>query len=138
MWRRDFANHILDELETGSISQHKIWFSDEAHFQLNGYVNKQNWCHWVTGNHHLSAVSTLQAKRITLCCVLSSKRLNGPIFIDGMVTGMKYRELLERHFSIEAGRLIMTRLNWFMQDGGLVPIELLTSSCGLEWRLMSD
>ena len=53
-----------------------------------------------------------------MCCVLSSKRLIGPIFIDGMVTGMKYRELLEHHFSIEAGRLIMTRLNWFMQDGG--------------------
>ena len=115
--RRDFANHMIAELENGSISEHKIWFSDEAHFQLNGYVNKQNWRHWGTENPHLSAISPLHPQRVTVWCAISSKRIVGPVFIDGMVTGVKYRELLERHFGPEAGRLNMTRRYWFMQDG---------------------
>ena len=38
--RRDFANHIVEELQNRSIRKHKIWFSDKAYFQLNGYLNK--------------------------------------------------------------------------------------------------
>ena len=31
----------------------KIIFSDESHFDLGGYVNKQNCCIWGTENSHL-------------------------------------------------------------------------------------
>ena len=30
-------------------------FSDEAHFDLGGYVNKQNWCIWGTESHAFKA-----------------------------------------------------------------------------------
>ena len=35
-----------------SILEKKIVFSDEAHFDLGGYVNKQNSCIWGTENPH--------------------------------------------------------------------------------------
>ena len=41
--RRDFENHMIEDLENGFISKHKIWFNDETHFQLNGYLGKQKW-----------------------------------------------------------------------------------------------
>lgn len=37
---------MMEMLERREIDPFKIWFSDEAHFHLQGYVNKQNWCHW--------------------------------------------------------------------------------------------
>ena len=36
---------MIKELENGSINEHKVWFRDESHFQLNNYIAKQNWRH---------------------------------------------------------------------------------------------
>ena len=82
-----------------------------------GYLNKQNWCHWVTENSHLSVVSPLHPQKFMMWCAMSSKRLIGPIFIDGIGTEMKYRKLLEHHFDPEVGSLNMTSRYCFMQDG---------------------
>ena len=38
-----FSHLILSKFEDLSIDPGKIWFSDEAHFWLSGYVNKQNY-----------------------------------------------------------------------------------------------
>ena len=43
MRRGNFANHMVEQFENGSIEEHKIWFNDKTHFQLNGYLNKQKW-----------------------------------------------------------------------------------------------
>ena len=79
---------------------------------MNGYLNKQNWRHWGTGNPHLSVASPLHAQKITVSCVISSNRTIGPIFIDCMVTGVKYRELLDHYFDPENN---MASWNWFIQ-----------------------
>ena len=38
--------------EDADFGKKKIIFSDEAHFDLGGYVNKQNWRIWGTENPH--------------------------------------------------------------------------------------
>ncbi|XP_020297470.1 uncharacterized protein LOC109862000 [Pseudomyrmex gracilis] len=43
-----------------------IWFSDEAHFWLNGYVNKQNCRIWSTENPHEYETTTLHPQRADL------------------------------------------------------------------------
>ena len=43
--RPQFANFILEQ---GDGFSEKIIFSDEAHFYLNGCVNKKNCCIWVS------------------------------------------------------------------------------------------
>lgn len=50
-----------------------IWFSDEAHFYLTGYCNKQNQRMWSTENPHSLNESPLFPKRITIWAALSSK-----------------------------------------------------------------
>ena len=108
VWRRDFANHLVKEFKNGSIGVHKIWFSDETHFQLNGYLKKQNWRRWGTEYPHLSVVSPLHPQKITMWCAISSKRIIHPMFTDGMVIGMKCRELLEEDFDPEASCFNLT------------------------------
>ena len=46
----------------------KIIFSDEAHFDLGGYVNKQNCRIWGTENPHAYIEKPIQPKRVTVCC----------------------------------------------------------------------
>ena len=40
--RLKFANLMLEKMDRGEININKIWMSDKAHFDLTGYVNKQN------------------------------------------------------------------------------------------------
>ncbi|GFY07998.1 DUF4817 domain-containing protein [Trichonephila clavipes] len=41
--RDDFANQMLTMIDSEGFDVGCIWFTDEAHFHLNGFVNKQNW-----------------------------------------------------------------------------------------------
>ncbi|GBM44771.1 hypothetical protein AVEN_164927-1 [Araneus ventricosus] len=41
--RFDFANEILTMVDNEGFDVGCIWFTDEAHLHLNGFVNKQNW-----------------------------------------------------------------------------------------------
>ncbi|KAK9759090.1 Helix-turn-helix domain (DUF4817) [Popillia japonica] len=57
--RFDFANEIIERIENGSMSLQRVWRSDVSHFDVSGYVNKQNWRHWGTDNPHLAVVCYL-------------------------------------------------------------------------------
>lgn len=115
--RLDFANLMLEKIEKNEINIKKIWFSDEAHFHLNGYVNKQNWRHWGTEPPHLAISTLAHPQRLTVWCAISSSVIIGPIFIDGNVTGDKYQELLERDFFPQIRRRRLARDYWYQQDG---------------------
>ena len=43
---RVFADRVLEQLEVNPNFAKQIIFSDEAHFWMNGYVNKQNYRIW--------------------------------------------------------------------------------------------
>ena len=69
------------------------------------------------GYSYLSVVSPLHQQKIMVWYAISSKQTNDPIFFNGMIAGMKYRELLVHHFCPKAGRLNVTCRYWFFQDG---------------------
>ena len=48
------------------LAQKKIIFSDEAHFELGGYVNKQNFRIWGTENPHAYIEKATHQKRVTV------------------------------------------------------------------------
>ena len=115
--RFDFANVIIEMMESGQLDPRQIWFSDEAHFHLRGYVNKQNWRHWGSENPHLAVPSPLHPQRVTVWCALSSTNIIGPIFIEGNVTAEKYKQLLNDQFLPKIKSLHRIRQFWFQQDG---------------------
>ncbi|XP_033213870.1 uncharacterized protein LOC117170932 [Belonocnema kinseyi] len=50
--RRIFVNWAEQQLENDPDFHRKIIFSDEAHFWLHGFVNKQNMRYWSGSNPH--------------------------------------------------------------------------------------
>ncbi|GFU79344.1 DUF4817 domain-containing protein [Trichonephila clavipes] len=48
----------------------RILFSDEAHFWLNGYVNKQNCRIWNEANPQVYAETPLHPETLTVWCAL--------------------------------------------------------------------
>ena len=50
------------------LTKKKNYFSDEAHFDLGGYVNKQNCRIWGTKNLHAYIEKPMHPKRVTVWC----------------------------------------------------------------------
>jgi hypothetical protein len=70
------------------------WFSDEARFHLNDYINKQNIQFWTLENPRHTVANPLHPQRVTVCCALSRTRIFSPVLINGTVTSDVYLSLL--------------------------------------------
>ncbi|GFX21151.1 putative DD41D transposase [Trichonephila clavipes] len=93
----------------------RILFSDEAHFWLNGYVNKQNCRIWSEANPQVYVETPLHPERLTVWCALWA----GGILL---------------HKTMKATTLQSMEL-WFQQDGATchtarVTIDLLKDTFG--------
>ncbi|GFW51977.1 probable RNA-directed DNA polymerase from transposon X-element [Trichonephila clavipes] len=58
----------------------RILFSDEAHFWLNGYVNKQNCRIWSEANPQVYVETPLHREKLTVWCALWAGGIIGPYF----------------------------------------------------------
>ncbi|GFW40801.1 putative transposable element [Trichonephila clavipes] len=59
----------------------RILFSDEAHFWLNGYVNKQNCRIWSEANPQEYAETPLHPEKLTVWCVLWAGGILNDLFV---------------------------------------------------------
>ena len=62
--------------------QKKIIFSNDAHFDLGGYVNKQNCCIWGTANPHAYIEKPTHPKQVTVFCGFWSRSIIGQFFFE--------------------------------------------------------
>ena len=60
----------------------KIIFPNEAHFDLGGYVNKQNYRIWGTENPHEYIEKPSHPKRVTVWCGFWSRGIIGTFFFE--------------------------------------------------------
>jgi hypothetical protein len=65
---REFINWMLENQKLDGSFSKKLIFSNEAHFQLDGYVNTQNCQIWVTENPRVIHEKPLHAQRATVWC----------------------------------------------------------------------
>lgn len=112
-----FANTIVDTIDKQEFDVNMVWFSDEAHFHLDGYVNKQNCRIWGTENPHFAIEKSLHPKRVTVWCAMSSRGIIGAIFIEGTVTAERYVKILENDLIPIIQSDPDFEKMWFMQDG---------------------
>ncbi|GFT29653.1 hypothetical protein TNCV_4890821 [Trichonephila clavipes] len=70
--RRRFVEWAQNEIAVVSDFHKRILFSDEAHFWLNGYVNKQNCRIWSEANPQVYVETPLHPEKLTVCCALSA------------------------------------------------------------------
>ena len=57
-----------------------IIFSDEAHFWLNGFVNKQNMRYWSATNPNALLETPLHPQKVTVWCGFHAGGVIGPYF----------------------------------------------------------
>ena len=100
----------------------KIIFSDEAHFDLGGYVNKQNCRIWGTENPHAYIEKPKYPKRITVWCGFWSRGIIGPFFFANeqgelvTVNGDRYRAMLNEFLFTKIEVEDIANI-WLQQDG---------------------
>ena len=88
------------DLQKMPILAERIIFSDEAHFDLGGHVNKQNCRIWGTENPQAYIEKSTQPKRVTFRCGIWSRGIIGPFLYENeqgeavTVNGNRYRVML--------------------------------------------
>ncbi|GFU83307.1 hypothetical protein TNCV_3739181 [Trichonephila clavipes] len=68
--RRRFVEWAQNEIVVVPDFHKRILFSDEAHFWLNGYVNKQNGRIWSEANPQVYVETPLHPEKLTVWCAL--------------------------------------------------------------------
>ncbi|GFT25090.1 hypothetical protein TNCV_179971 [Trichonephila clavipes] len=68
--RRRFVEWAQNEIVVVPDFHKRILFSDEAHFWLNGYVNKQNCRIWSEANPQVYVETPLHPEKLTVWCAL--------------------------------------------------------------------
>ena len=63
--RVEFCQQLYQMLESGELNTENCIVSDEAHFLLGGFVNKQNFRFWGTEPRHLVETKSLHPKKVT-------------------------------------------------------------------------
>ncbi|GFV02440.1 hypothetical protein TNCV_1023681 [Trichonephila clavipes] len=68
--RRRFVEWAQNEIAVVPDFHKRILFNDEAHFWLNGYVNKQNCRIWSEANPQVYVETPLHPEKLTVWCAL--------------------------------------------------------------------
>ncbi|GFU51764.1 uncharacterized protein TNCV_1203001 [Trichonephila clavipes] len=94
---------------------------DEAHFWLNGYVNKQNCRIWSEANPQMYVKTPLHPEKLTVWCALWAGEIIGPYFFKNdeshnvTVNGDRYRAMITNFFIPELNNHDVQEL-WYQQD----------------------
>ena len=103
------------------LAKKKNIFSDEAHFDLGGYVNKQNCRIWGTENPHEYIEKPMHPKRVTVWCGFWYRGIIGPFFFENdqekavTVNGDRYRDMLNEFLCTKIEEEDIGNI-WFQQD----------------------
>lgn len=121
--RLTYAERMLTTFSTETRLQN-VFFSDEAHFHLGGYVNKQNFRYWSSENPKELHQQPLHKDKVTVWCAISGKGIIGPYFFENnrgqtiTVTSERYCEMINSFLRNELrNSSIANRNSWFQQDG---------------------
>ncbi|GFW71356.1 uncharacterized protein TNCV_537741 [Trichonephila clavipes] len=121
VWQR-FVEWAQNEIAVVPDFHKRILFSDEAHFWLNGYVNKQNCRIWSEANPQVYVETPLHPEKLTVWCALWAGGIIGSYFFKNneghnvTVNGDRYRAMITNFFIPELNNHDLQEL-WFQQDG---------------------
>ncbi|GFV14149.1 transposable element Tc3 transposase [Trichonephila clavipes] len=129
--RRRFVEWAQNEIAVVPDFHKRILFSDEAHFWLNGYVNKQNCRIWSEANPQAYVETPLHPEKLTVWCALWAGGIIGPYFFKNdeghnvAVNGDRYRAMITNFFipelnNNEVQELLFQQDNRFIERHSLV------------------
>lgn len=118
--RLDFCRQFITVLNENPNVLSKLIMSDEAHFHLSGYVNKQNFRYWSAEQPMQMHEQPLHSQKVTVWCGVSSFGIIGPYFFEEdsktvTINSNRYLTMLDT-FVMPQLRQFPGYL-WFQQDG---------------------
>ena len=87
-----FCQKMMELFDAGHLTPDEIIFSDEAHFWLNGYFNKQNFRFWEKEDPHISEAKSLYLIKVTVWVVISVKGIYIE-FTDESILSVKFIQI---------------------------------------------
>ncbi|GFV04348.1 uncharacterized protein TNCV_919691 [Trichonephila clavipes] len=120
--RRRFVEWAQNEIAVVPDFHKRILFSDEGHFWLNRYVNKQNCRIWREANPQVHVETPLHPEKLTVWCSLWAGGIIGPFFVKNdeghnvTVNDDRYRAMITNFFIPKLNNHDVQEL-WFQQDG---------------------
>lgn len=121
--RLAFCNQLLAMMNDNAELINNLWMSDEAHFHLSGFVNKQNFRYWSSENPQRIHEKPLHSLKVTVWCAMSSRAILGPYFFEDdnerafTVNTQRYINMLQNFLQPELVRNPDYRNMFFQQDG---------------------
>jgi len=99
-----------------------LMMSDDAHFHLSGFDNKQNFRYWSATNPIELHERPLHSSKVTVWCAIYSFGIIGPYFFEDegekavTVIGPRYVHMLENFLGPELARHPVNEETFFQQD----------------------
>lgn len=115
--RLDFARDELQRIADNPQHMPFLAFSDEAHFHLDGGVNRHNCRYWAPANPHWMREESLHSARMTAWAAIWEGGIIGPFFFDVNIGSAEYLQMLTEKFWPEVQRRRLKKRLLFMQDG---------------------
>ena len=78
--RTRFCQEMLDLIAEDEDLVNNFCVSDEAHFYVSGFVNKQNFRYRSQANPRALHVNPLHSPKVTVWCAMSASGIIGPTF----------------------------------------------------------
>jgi len=117
--RVNFCQTFLRLINQNQELVNNLLMSDEAHFHLSGFVNKQNFRYWSATNPIELNERPLHSSKVTVWCAISSFGIIGPYFFEDegeeavTVIGPHYVHMLENFLGSELARHPVTEETFF-------------------------
>jgi hypothetical protein len=111
--RVNFCEWLSELLQHDDNFMDYCFFSDEAWFHLNGYVNSQNCRFWCAENPHLIEESPLHSQKLGVWAAMSAKRVF-ILFFNTTVTSEVYCGFVDSF--VETLSEVEVFSGWFQQD----------------------
>ena len=127
--RVQFSETMLRKIDANEIPLNSILITDEAHFYLNGDVNRQKVRFWSNENPRLICEQPLHSPKVTVWMGVAAWGVIGPYFFDGTVNSERYRQLLNEFVRPELTRRRRLSRTWFQQDGATSHTAKQTMDC---------
>ena len=109
--------------QENEVQVNNMWMSNEAHFHLTGYVNKQNFRYWAGENPRLLHESPLHAYKVTVWCEISASGIIGPFFFEDeagnmlTVNSQHYVEMIHNFLTPQIASFPVNNQTVSQQDG---------------------
>jgi hypothetical protein len=84
--RVHFCSWFLQPVIEGKINTQLAFFSTEAGFHLQGYINTQHNRYWSSQNPHLIQEVPVHPVKVGVWCTVSARRFTGPVLLMQQLT----------------------------------------------------